>query len=311
MNLNQLSVFREVMKTGSISQAARNLGRTQPAVSLALKGFEESLGFQLFLREGRALLPVPEAQYLLSESAEILDRVEEVSRTLENLKQRQSGRLNIAAMPGPSALLFPQFVSNRIKGRPDVRLSFVTRPSTQILQLVASQSLDFGFADWTEGEAGNLPYKADVLSTRCLCAIPARHDLARQSVVRVQDLSGEPMGVLSGDHFSRMRVASAFERAGVQMDVRIECQHFLPIFHFVEAGQCVSIVDPLSVETYLRQAGDDPEIVFRPFVPKVLFQYAIYTPAHRPLSRLANEVSEAWLVHVRAILQRLDGMITP
>ena len=59
MNLNQLTVFHEVMTTGSISQAARNLGRTQPAISLALKALEDTLGFQLFQRQGRALLPVP------------------------------------------------------------------------------------------------------------------------------------------------------------------------------------------------------------------------------------------------------------
>lgn len=311
MNLNQLAVFREVMKTGSISQAARNLGRTQPAVSLALKGFEDGLGFALFHRQGRALLPVPEAQYLLAESAEILDRVDEVKRTLENLKQRQSGRLNIAAMPGPSALLFPQFVSERIKGRPDVRLSFVTRPSAQILQLVASQSLDFGFADWTEGEAEILPYRAEVLSTRCLCAIPADHALADNKVVTARDLSGEPLGVLSSDHFSRTRVATVFEGAGARMDVRIECQHFLPIFHFVEAGQCLSIVDPLSTATYLRQTNGSSRILFRPFEPKVLFQYAIYTPVHRPMSRLASEVSAAWLIHIKEILSQLDKMISP
>ncbi|MFK7751649.1 MAG: LysR family transcriptional regulator [Sedimentitalea sp.] len=84
MNLNQLTVFHEVMTTGSISQAARNLGRTQPAVSLALKGLEETLGFQLFERQGRALVLVPEAQYLLTEARDILSHVSDVSRTLQN-----------------------------------------------------------------------------------------------------------------------------------------------------------------------------------------------------------------------------------
>ena len=36
MNLKQLRAFREVMLTGSISEAARNLYRTQPAISSAI-----------------------------------------------------------------------------------------------------------------------------------------------------------------------------------------------------------------------------------------------------------------------------------
>lgn len=70
MNLQQLAVFREVMETGSVSAAARNLGRTQPAVSASLKTLEDSLGMALFHREGRRLIAVPEAHYLLSEATE-------------------------------------------------------------------------------------------------------------------------------------------------------------------------------------------------------------------------------------------------
>ena len=55
MNLQQLAVFREIMNTGSMSAAARNLHRTQPAVSAALKALEDSLGMDLFHRDGRRL----------------------------------------------------------------------------------------------------------------------------------------------------------------------------------------------------------------------------------------------------------------
>jgi DNA-binding transcriptional LysR family regulator len=40
MNLQQLAIFREVIKTGSVSQAARNMGCTQPAISASLKALE-------------------------------------------------------------------------------------------------------------------------------------------------------------------------------------------------------------------------------------------------------------------------------
>jgi DNA-binding transcriptional LysR family regulator len=65
MNLTQLTVFCEVMSSGSISQTAKTLGRTQPAITLSIKKLEDSLGIRLFKREGRRLVPVPEAQYLL------------------------------------------------------------------------------------------------------------------------------------------------------------------------------------------------------------------------------------------------------
>jgi DNA-binding transcriptional LysR family regulator len=58
MNLTQLSAFRAVMTSASLSDAARKLGRTQPAVSLAIRSLEDTLGMKLFERRGRQLVPV-------------------------------------------------------------------------------------------------------------------------------------------------------------------------------------------------------------------------------------------------------------
>ena len=52
MNLKQLSAFREVMLTGSVSEAARNLYRSQPAISSLIAGLEDDIGFKLFARRG-------------------------------------------------------------------------------------------------------------------------------------------------------------------------------------------------------------------------------------------------------------------
>jgi len=85
MNLTQLSAFRAVMTSASLSDAARKLGRTQPAVSLAIRSLEDTLGMKLFERRGRQLVPVPEAQYLLVEAERVLDRLNTVSRTMKSL----------------------------------------------------------------------------------------------------------------------------------------------------------------------------------------------------------------------------------
>ena len=121
MNLSQMTAFRAVMSSASLSEAAEKLGRTQPAVSLAIRSLEETLGLQLFERRGRQLVPVPEAQYLYAETREILDRVNSVTGTMKSLQAGQRGSLNLACMPGPSTFLFPRFVS---------RVSGTTRKST-------------------------------------------------------------------------------------------------------------------------------------------------------------------------------------
>ena len=55
MNFRQLQAFQEVMRAGSVTKAAENLGRTQPAISSLIVGLEQSVGYNLFDRLVRIL----------------------------------------------------------------------------------------------------------------------------------------------------------------------------------------------------------------------------------------------------------------
>ena len=117
LSLRQLSTFREVMRSGSISQAARSVGRTQPAVSTMVQNLEEQLGFALFLRSQGKLTPTPEAYFFLEECDDILGRVERTERSLERISSLQSGKLKIACHPR-SIKHFPTKHTDQILKKP-------------------------------------------------------------------------------------------------------------------------------------------------------------------------------------------------
>lgn len=306
MNLQQLAVFREIMKTGSVSQAARNLHRTQPAVSASLKTLEADLGMALFLREGRRLVPVPEAHYLLSEASHVLDRLKTAEQNITALRGRVEGTLRIVAMPGPSSYLLPDFISRFIKDRPGVQVSLSTRSSPQVRNLVAAQSYDIGFCDPTGASDAVSLYLNEEFRCNCLCALSTDHPLAGRKLITANDLDGAPMGALQPTHSTYQETAKAFESVGAEFRIRIDTQYFLPLFNFIEAGQICSVVDVLSAISYLRSNESRGKIKFLPFEPKVPFGYSILTPRQRPLSRLAEEFVaqwRAWITHAIATFQ--------
>ena len=152
MNLTHISTFQAVMTSASLSDAAHKLGRTQPAVSAAIKALEDQLGLQLFERRGRKLIPVPEAQYLLAEADAILSQVTRVRQTMRSLSGGQAGTLRVAAMPGPVSLIFPKFIASHVKEAEGISISIQARTSNQIAELTRAQSIDFGFADASDNE---------------------------------------------------------------------------------------------------------------------------------------------------------------
>lgn len=309
MNFQQLAVFREIMNTGSMSAAARNLHRTQPAVSAALKTLEESLGMELFHREGRRLIPVPEARYLLSEATDILNKLSATRANLEGMRDRVRGTLRIVAMPGPSAYLLPAFVSKFSGSAPDIRVTLATRSSPQILNLIAAQSFDIGFCDLGARETMSKSLSDELFQSvtttcKCLCAVPEAHPLAENDVITASDLDGHPMGALQPGHATVADTQAAFDAVGAAFNLCVDAQYFLPLLHFVEAGQICAIIDPLSAETYRRQNGNEGTIKFVRFEPEVPFGYALITPHQRPPSRLAQEFACRWQAY-------LDNIVTP
>lgn len=302
MNLQQLSVFREVMKTGSVSAAARNLHRTQPAVSASLKSLEASLGVALFHREGRRLTPVPEAHYLLSEATEILDRMATTASNLAELRNRARGTIRIAAMPGTSAFLMPEFVSRFVAEKNNVQVTLATRSSPQILSMIAAQSYDVGFCDIKVDKARRDLFEAVHISRDCVVAMRKDHRLARETHINATDLDNEPMGTLHTGHRVYEDTERAFVRAGARFNVRVQAQFFLPLFHFIEAGQICAVVDVMSAQSYRRMHGEADKIHFAKFEPAVAFGYSIVTPQQRPPSVLAQEFVETWDKYVRSIL---------
>ena len=73
--------FLAVLREGSLSAAARDLGLTQPTIGRHIDALETMIGFQLFIRSPQGLMPTeaaadlkPHAEQLASNAAALLGR---------------------------------------------------------------------------------------------------------------------------------------------------------------------------------------------------------------------------------------------
>ena len=307
MNLTQLSAFRAVMTSASLSDAARKLGRTQPAVSLAIRSLEDTLGMKLFERRGRQLVPVPEAQYLLVEAERVLDRMTTVSRTMKSLAAGRAGSLRVSAMPGPSSFLFPRFVADWLGDSGEFDVNITSRSSMQIEELVRTQSIDFGFCDAPTATGRDAQYHTEQISAESFVALPASHELAERSQLALENLAGRPLGALQAGHAHRERIAERFQREGLPLAVSVESQTFSPLLHFVRTGRCLAIVGPLAVVSERITRNLDGEVVFRPLSDAPRYEYAILTPMLRPLSQVALALKSAWRAALMTHLEKIGS----
>src|ERR1700687_26961 len=106
-NLRHLDVVRCVMEAGSVTEAARLLRVSQPAVSKTLAQVEDRLGFRLFTRDRGRLIATAEARALLPEIEKAFLAVDGVQRLPPAPRGRRARPVGAAAAPAPAGRLTP------------------------------------------------------------------------------------------------------------------------------------------------------------------------------------------------------------
>lgn len=302
LSFRQLATFREVMRSGSISQAARAVGRTQPAVSTMVQTLEGQLGFALFVRTHGKLTPTPEAHYFLEECEEILGRVERTERTLGRISTLQSGKLKIACHPAASSMFLPQLLTRFLEGKDDLDVSLIMRSSDVIEDLIASQQFDVGFSETPTPRASIQQTDYDL---ECVCILPALDPLAAADVVTPNDLDERPMAVLFDEHRTAIQTEAAFLAAGCRFNKRLELRTFLPGLQFVRAGTCVMVCDMITAYSHLLQTPEGSSLAIRRFRPKISNSVSILTPGYATQSM----ASRAFICDLKSAVDRMQAEV--
>lgn len=292
LDLRQLEVFEAIMRSGSVSAAARELGITQSAVSRILARFEASLGMDLFTRANGRLTATHHANAVLSKSRGILEAVS----SLEAMSA-QAGpdhrELTFVTVPSLSYGLVPSVLRTYSAARPDVRFRFDVRTTEAAVDAMVRSEVDFAVVA--------LPVSHPTLQVTSLfrtvsCAV-MRHDhrLAQKDLIRPEDLSTEKMIFLLRRQPTRQLIEDAFVRTGLTPDVRIETSNVATACLCAAEGLGIAVVNGL-----MAGYSATPDLVIRPFEPRVHHTVALVEKAGRErgdgvnffVDCLVNEVRE-------------------
>lgn len=161
MELRVLKYFLVVATERNISNAAKILYVSQPALSKQLKNLEEELGVTLFKRGNRNITLTEDGVYFLTKAKEILALVD---TTVANLTQENivGGEINIGA--GESAQMGHIFkiINDMMIDYPNIKTNVTSGNADEMLLKLDNGTLDFaitfGFVDKSKYEHLSLPW---------------------------------------------------------------------------------------------------------------------------------------------------------
>jgi DNA-binding transcriptional LysR family regulator len=287
MDTRQIQIFVAVLESGSMTAAARSLGVTQPAVSAALAQLERHVGFRLFEREGRQIVPTSEALLLHQEAMHALAGLSRLDEAAAGIQAATRGHLTIATNPGPGIAWLPQILAEFRSTRPGVTVRFLTRSSREVRDLVATRAFDLGIAEapFDRTDAVVHRYRFD-----CVAVLRADHPLATEGQLTPALLDDQPLVCLLPGHGTTMPIARAFEAAGAHANVVAECEFYATALNLVLHGAGICLSDPISAA---QAAQGRPDLVVRPFLPIIPYEVGVLRPSRGGTSRLAEQFIEA------------------
>jgi DNA-binding transcriptional LysR family regulator len=120
MNLQDLAVFAEAVRSGSLAAAARRLGLNAMAASRRLAALETELGVRLVQRTTRALSPTAEGEAFLPHAQAMLDEQASALAALRPAGAGVSGQLRVTASAAFGRKVVAPMIARFMAANPDL-----------------------------------------------------------------------------------------------------------------------------------------------------------------------------------------------
>ncbi|MGX9963530.1 LysR family transcriptional regulator [Roseomonas sp. F4] len=261
MNARDIEIFCEIMRSKSLSLAARSLHVSQPALSQALRHCEDRIGYALFHRHAGRLTPTAEANALWPEAERLFHELRSFRGLARDLGGHQGGLLRLGTTSSLGVSLVPKAVARLRQDWKQARISVNLLPVRELGEALLARRLDVGLA-LTSVDVPGLD-QALLGQVPCIVLLPADHPLAAASELGPAQLAGLPEIGFGGWQDFGHSLDLAFSAAGVERRIAVEIGNTVMAVAMVREGIGFAIVDAFA------RGALPPGVVARPFLPRV------------------------------------------
>jgi DNA-binding transcriptional LysR family regulator len=251
MELRQLELFVAVAEERQFTRAAQRCHIGQSALSTAIRTLERDLGVTLFARTTRRVDLTSAGLRLLGESRRTLAAAQD-ARTAVLTAGTTTDRLAVGGVGASGGLDQLGAIAGFRRRYPQVAISYVRAPSSELIEDVRLGRLDAAFVTLSRGLPAGI-HATELLTEPVTLMCRFDHPLAQCGSVAIEDLAHEEFvapaaGTLGGEWFREQ-----FEPAARRPPVTYIVNDAVAILEFVASGLGVALLP-------MTAADDHPQI---------------------------------------------------
>jgi DNA-binding transcriptional LysR family regulator len=213
MLFRQIECFLAVARLGNVSRAAEEMFLTQPTLTARLKGLEEEVGDELFVRTSRGMRLTEAGREFLPHAERCVGSFAEGKRRLAELRGASGGRLALGASPGVGTYALPGLLERFVAAHPGVSVSVKTGHAEDILAMVLAEDVQLGLTR-TMGhpEVESLPLYEDEL----VLVVDPGHPFTERGSAELAEVGGEQIILFDNDSSYTEQTRALLRDAGIR-----------------------------------------------------------------------------------------------
>lgn len=249
MTIRHMRIFLEVYRMENITQAAKNLHMTQPAVTRAVQEIERHYGVLLFDRMNRRLFVTEAGRQFYAQALHIVESFDRMEKGL--LNGDAFGVLRIGASISLGNFFLPGLVSAFRKNWPDMKVKVTISNAGNLQSGLLNNELDLALIEGgiSEAELETRAFSED----RMVLILPVGHELAAREKVFVEDLKGYDFLAREKGSVGRTLLDHVFAVRGITLEPLWESASTQAIIKGVQEGIGVSILPEMLVEREISE----------------------------------------------------------
>jgi len=294
-DLNLLPVALAICEERSVSGAARKLGMSQPAVSVALNKLRKALGDPLFVRTAHGMDPTPRALTLISPTRDILQRLQTDVLASEQFDPGSTDRKFTLALSDIGEMTFlPRLLERLRRDAPGASMSSVSMAPADLAIALENGEVDLAVGYFPDLKNRNF-FQQRLFSHSFICLLSATHPY-RGRKMSMQQFLKVGHAVIKAEGRSQELFEQFLVRQRIERRIVLSTPHFMSIPFLIASSDLVATVPRAVGESFAQFAAI--KLVEPPLeIPR----FDLKQHWHR---KFAKDGANAWL---RSVVAELFG----
>jgi len=248
LTLRQMEIFLNVVKSGHLTNVAKEMSLSQSAISMSIKELENILGRPVFDRINKKLVLNEVGRAFHKEIDPIFKKLSDIEYEFKNSENK--GMIRVGASTTIVDYLMPSIICAYMSSYPEVKITLKEGNTQEIASMIQEGIIDIGFV---EGYVSGSDIVKEKVGIDELLIVTENKEIAKAKPVYIDELA-KMRWVLREEGSGTREVFLDYIKEKVDdLNIFLELGHTESIKSILKNRDCLTCISKISVDKELQE----------------------------------------------------------